>query len=52
LCDICILTKTALEIAANRGNGIGKGTGEDMIEWLLFNGIHMLGNQLSINKGF
>jgi hypothetical protein len=48
--NIGVLTKTALEIAPNGGNGIGECARQDMIEGLLFNGINVLSNQPSINK--
>ena len=48
--DIIILTVGAAEVAANRGNGIGKGPRQHMEEWFLFDGIDILADQSAIHE--
>jgi len=49
--DIGILTKETPKIASYSCNGIGKRAREKVIEGLLFNRIHVLGNDFAIDQG-
>jgi hypothetical protein len=45
-----ILAESAAEVTADRGDGIGDGTGVEMEQGFLFDGVHILGNDQAVNK--
>jgi hypothetical protein len=49
--DLPVLAKTAAQVAAHRGNGIGKRSGMKMEQRLFFDGINFPGNHFVINQG-
>jgi len=46
--DLVILAVFAVEIAAHRGNGIGKGAGQQMEDGLLFDGVDIFADQATV----
>jgi hypothetical protein len=50
--DIGILAKLAAKVAAHGGHGIGKRSGQKVIEGFFFNRIDMLRNQFPIYQRF
>ena len=52
LSNICILTKTALEVASHRSDGIRETPREKMIQRFFFDGIDVTGNNPTVHSGF
>jgi hypothetical protein len=48
--DICVLAVQTAEVAAYSGYGVGQAAGKEMKEWLLFNGILIGSNEVSIDQ--
>ncbi len=49
--DVGILTEKATEIAPYRGNRIASGDGVEVIQRLLFNRVHILGDEPPVDQG-
>jgi hypothetical protein len=47
-----ILTKTTLEIASDRGDGVGPASRQEMKKGFFFNRIYVLGNNFSVYEAY